>query len=198
MELLTKNITATSADFFLDEETEHTKARDGLNYIVGGMIADKTVKLTKNNQNMAFLTLEDLYGTLEVIVFPRHYERYRSYLEEDRKIFIRGRASVSEEEGKLICEQIIPFDEVPRELWLQFESIEAFQEGFPSFEKLLLESHGNAPVIIYCKKENARKRLGERHAVLVTEPLVKELQSKIGEKNVKVVEKSIEKTLKKY
>ncbi len=198
MDLITKNTTANSADFFLDEETGHTKAKDGLTYLVGGMISDKTVKLTKNNQNMAFITLEDLYGNLEVIVFPRHYEKYRSFLEEDRKVFVRGRASVSEEEGKLICEEMIPFDEVPKELWLQFESIAAFQGEFPQFEKLLMESQGNSPVIIYCKQENARKRLGDRHTVSVTEPLVQELQNRIGEKNVKVVQKSIEKSLKRY
>lgn len=76
--LIEKNITAVSSDFIQDEETGMARVRDQAIVTVAGMIAAKTVKTTKTNQMMAFLTLEDLRGTLEVIVFPKDYEKYRS------------------------------------------------------------------------------------------------------------------------
>ena len=197
MKLIEKNTTASSLDFLLDEETGRTKARDGLTYTIGGMVSGKTVKLTKNNQNMAFITLEDLFGTVEVIVFPRDYTRYRSYLEEDKKIFVRGRASVSEEEGKIVCEHIVSFDEVPKELWLQFPSIADFQKSFPKIEGELRKSDGDSAVIIYCRQENARKRLGEEYRVLISDHLKTTLADSIGTDNVKVVHKTIEKKSKR-
>ena len=193
MKLMEKNTTASSLDFLLDEETGRTKARDGLTYTVGGMVSGKTVKLTKNNQNMAFITLEDLFGTVEVIVFPRDYTRYRSLLETDAKIFVRGRASVSEEEGKLVCEHVVSFDEVPKELWLQFPSIEEFQKQFSKIDPVLKKSEGTSSVVIYCRQENARKRLGEEYKVLVNDHIKGVLSDIIGAENVKVVYKTIEK-----
>jgi DNA polymerase-3 subunit alpha len=146
---------------------------------------------------MAFITLEDLFGTVEVIIFPRDYTRYRSYLEEDKKVFIKGRAAVSEEEGKLVCEHVVPFEEVPKELWLQFPSIESFQKVFPRIEGDLRKSEGDSLVIIYCRQENARKRLGEEYKVLLNEGLQKLLSDVIGSENVKVVYKTIEKRTKR-
>ena len=88
-----KSISATTADFQLDEETGHTKVHDGAKEIIGGMITEKTIKHTKTNQMMAFITIEDLLGTVEVVVFPRDYEKNRDYLEADSKVFVRGRVS---------------------------------------------------------------------------------------------------------
>jgi hypothetical protein len=91
------------------------------------MIVDKTVKYTKTNQVMAFLTLEDLLGTVEVVIFPRDYERYQRYLQDDAKIFVIGHATVEDEQnGKIICEKIIPFDELPKQLWLIYWFSAAF------------------------------------------------------------------------
>ena len=116
-----KNVTAVTTDFYLDEETGQTEVRDGTYVTIGGMITGKTVKATKNNQMMAFVTIEDLAGSVEVIIFPKDYETYRPMLETDRKVFIRGRVSADgENQAKLICVKIIPFDEVPREVWIQF------------------------------------------------------------------------------
>ncbi len=72
-----KVISATTLDFQPDEETGRTKVHDGAKEIIGGMITDKTVKHTKTNQMMAFVTVEDLLGTVEVVVFPRDYESNR-------------------------------------------------------------------------------------------------------------------------
>ena len=191
--LIEKNTTASSLDFLIDEETQRAKVRDGLTYTIGGMVAGKTVKLTKNNQNMAFLSLEDLFGTVEVIIFPRDYTRYREYLEEDQKLLIRGRASVSEEEGKLICEQVIPFDQVPKELWIQFSSIEEYQIQSGVLVEILEQNSGTTPVVIYCRREKARKRLDKMHHIQLNNSLIFSLYDKFDEANVKVVEKPIEK-----
>ena len=100
-----KSISATTADFQLDEETGHTKVHDGAKEIIGGMITEKTIKHTKTNQMMAFITVEDLLGTVEVVVFPRDYEKNRDYLEVDSKVFVRGRVSEEDDKpSKMICE----------------------------------------------------------------------------------------------
>lgn len=86
--------------------------RDQANAVIGGLIADKTVKYTKNDKIMAFLNVEDLIGNVEVVVFPQVYERYSTLLVEDAKVFIRGRVSLEEDkDGKLICDQIISFED---------------------------------------------------------------------------------------
>ena len=111
-ELWQKYATATTNDFALDEETGQAKVEDQKNVILGGMIADKTIKYTKNDKVMAFLNLEDLVGNVEVVIFPKDYEKYSTLLLEDAKIFIKGRASVEEDkDAKLICEQIVSFEE---------------------------------------------------------------------------------------
>lgn len=74
-ELLKKNVTAGCRDFMLDEETHKATVADGAMVIIGGMITDKTIKYTRNNQTMAFITIEDLLGSVEVIVFAREYRK---------------------------------------------------------------------------------------------------------------------------
>ena len=124
-----KVISATTADFQVDPEVGYTKVRDGAREIIGGIIAEKTVKHTKTNQMMAFLTVEDLFGTVEVVVFPRDYEKYRQYLEEDNKIFVKGRVSEEDDKAsKLICEKILPFGQKKKELWIQFPDKETYLE----------------------------------------------------------------------
>lgn len=111
-ELLERHITHKTTDFMLDEETGVVTVPDQINVVIGGMIAEKTVKYTKNDKVMAFLNIEDLVGNVEVVVFPKDYEKYSALLMEDAKVFIKGRTSVEEEkDGKLICEQIVSFED---------------------------------------------------------------------------------------
>lgn len=168
-----------------------TKVVDGRQYIIGGMIVSKKTMLTKKNQNMAFLTLEDLMGTVEVVVFPQSYQKYRQWLEEDNKIFIKGRADVSEEEGKLICEQIIPFDQLPKELWIQFSDKQSFMNREIEVLNSINENKGTSPVVIFCKKERGIKRLSKSYFVSISEHYISELTEKFGEENIKIVEKNI-------
>ena len=155
-----KSISATTLDFQPDEETGRAKVHDGTREIVGGMITAKTIKHTKTNQMMAFLSLEDLVGTVEVIVFPRDYEKNREYLEIDKKIFVKGRVSEEEElPSKLICETIIPFEQTKKELWVQFSDKEDFLRNEHILYGYLADSEGDDEVVIYCQKERAIKRL---------------------------------------
>ena len=187
-----KNITATSADFIVDEETEEAVVKDGMKVVIGGLVAGKVVKTTRSNQLMAFITLEDLMGSVEVIVFPKNYEADRDVLAEDSKIFIKGRVSLGDEPvGKLVCEKVIPFSKVPRQLWLQFEDKEIYQAMEGEILGILKESEGPDSVVIYLKKERAKKILPANWKVEAAGELMETLICKLGEKNVKLVEKNL-------
>ena len=189
-----KNTSAVTSDFLLDEETGEVKIRDNQSVTIGGMITEKTIKYTKNNKTMAFLTVEDLFGTVEVVVFPRDYEKYHSYLMEDEKVFISGHANVEEDKnGKLICEKIYSFDDTIRELWLQFPTKEEFLEKEQRLYSMLQESDGKDEVVIYIASPRAMKKLGKNLTIRINPEIVNNLTNFLGENNLKVVEKSIEK-----
>ena len=189
-----KSISATTLDFQPDEETGRAKVHDGTREIVGGMITAKTIKHTKTNQMMAFLSLEDLVGTVEVIVFPRDYEKNREYLEIDKKIFVKGRVSEEEERpSKLICETIIPFEQTKKELWVQFSDKEDFLRNEHILYGYLADSEGDDEIVIYCQKERAIKRLPRNRNIRIGQEILSRLMNHYGEKRVKVVEKSIDK-----
>ncbi|MCC8081940.1 MAG: DNA polymerase III subunit alpha [Lachnospiraceae bacterium] len=194
-----KNITHVTSDFVLDEETGEVIARDGDRTMIGGMIAAKTIKYTKNNQTMAFLTIEDLYGTVEVIVFPRDYEKYSRIMEQDAKVFVRGRISVEDEKnGKVICEKMYSFDEAKRELWIRFATMENYRERESEVLDILRESDGRDAVVFYVEENRAIRRLGANRGVSADDALISVLNEKIGYENVKVLEKAIEKRERKY
>ena len=189
-----RSISATTLDFQPDEETGHSKVRDGSREVVGGLIAAKTIKHTKTNKVMAFLTLEDLLGTVEVVVFPKDYEKNKQYLEDDSKIFVRGRVSEEDESAsKLICENIVPFEEIKKELWIQYENKAEYLKEEQNLYQMLKSSEGPDSVVIYCKEEKAIKRLPMNRNVGIDQILLGRLTNCYGEKRVKVVEKSIEK-----
>ena len=192
IERLKKNTNAVTTDFILDEETGTLKVSDGAKVCIGGMITDKVIKYTKNNKAMAFITLEDLVGTVEIIIFPKDYERYAKYLENDAKVFVEGRVTAEEDRnGKLICEKIISFDEVKRELWLQFPSKSDFEEKEGALYGKMMDADGSEHVVIYLAAEKQMKRLPENRNVAITKELLEELGNFLGKDNVKVVEKSL-------
>lgn len=197
-ELWEKNVTAKTSDFVVDEDGK-TVVEDNSNVVIGGMITSKKVKTTKTNQLMAFITIEDLVGTVEVLVFPKIYEKNRPSFTEENKVFVRGRASIGDDPvGKLICEEVIPFTDIPNELWLQFEN-QAFYEGhIDDVMAALRDSDGKDRVIMYLKEERKMRRLSENWAVLAGPDLLGRLYRILGEKNVKVVQKVIEKKGKVY
>ena len=190
-----KNITAMTTDFIVDPDTDEAKVADGQMVTVGGMVSERTIKITKTGKNMAFVTLEDLVGSVEVLVFPKDFEANRDLLTEDAKLFIRGRVSLGDElAGKLICQQVIPFSKIPKDLWLQFADLEAYQAAEKQLMDTLMLSDGGDRVIIYLRKEKAKKILPPGWNVDASRELLGKLTQFYGEKNVKVVEKTIEKT----
>ncbi len=185
-------ITAVSTDFVVDEETEKARLEDNSKAVIGGMITGKVTKITKTNQMMAFITVEDLVGSVEVLIFPRDYEKNREALTEEAKVFVSGRVSVGDDPvGKLICEKVVPFDKVPRQLWLQFSDKEEYDRSSDRMMECLKTSEGSDQVIIWLSKERAKKVLPANWNVNSRGPLLEKLIYILGEKNVRVVEKGL-------
>ena len=193
-QLMQKNITNLTSDFALQEETERPLVKQDAKAVVAGMLTGITVKTTRSNAMMAFLTLEDMCGVVEVIVFPRDYEKHRAKFLEDRKVFIVGKVSVEDDRpAKIILHEIIPFEDVPKQLWIQFADKSKYDEAEKDIDEVLNAHPGNAELIVYCKQEKARKNYGNRRKIACTEEICQLLASKYGAENVKVVEKTIEK-----
>jgi DNA polymerase-3 subunit alpha len=213
-ELWQRNISRNTNDFALDEETGEVRVADGEDVTVGGMISDKKIKYTKNNQMMAFINLEDLVGNVEVIVFPRDYEKYASLLKEEAKVFIKGRASVEEDkDAKLICSRIVTFDEaaagvqknagkktirkMPAGVWVQFADASDYEKRKGELAAAIADSDGNENVVIFLKDTREIKILPANLQVNADENLLKKLTKVFGDNNVKYVTKPIENQNKK-
>ena len=187
-----KNITAKTTDFLLNEETGEIALKDKQEVTIGGMITDVRTMLTKKNQMMAFLMLEDLYGTAEVVIFPQSFEKYKHILKEDEKVFIKGRVDASEDrDGKILAQDIIRFEDIPKELWIQFPNKEKYVEEESNIYSMLNED-GVDKVVIYVTDIKAIKRLNDKR-ISISDKLLQNLRGRYGESNVKVVEKTIEK-----
>ncbi len=183
-----KNITKTTADFMLDEETGETRVEDGAKVTIGGMITEKKIKYTKNEKVMAFLQVEDLVGSVEVIVFPRDYEKYGNAVMEDSKVFIKGRVSVEEDkDAKLVCEQITTFEQMPKKLWIKFPTKDAYEQQKDALFDILREAEGKDNVVIYVENPKAMNPLPANWNVSAQAALIERLESVFGEGNVKVV-----------
>lgn len=181
---------ATSLDFAYDEEEGMVNVAPGKDYILGGIASMVNIKLTRNNQRMAFITLEDLVGSVEVIVFPRDFEKYRDLIEEGRKYIISGKASLEENDAaKLIAGKIIPFEEVPREVWLQFENKAELERVEDELNKIFEGNKGNARVMLYCREERQVKQVNAIRGISYAEAVIDELKQKLGSENVKIVVK---------
>lgn len=182
-----KKISNTTADFAYDEETQGVRVKDGAKAVIGGLIAGKTIKYTKDNKIMSFLTIEDLVGTVEVIVFPKTYEQSASFLTEDAKVFVQGRVSVEEDkDGKLICEKIVPFTELKKKVWIKFPDMEAYKAAEAGLMDTLRESEGKDGIVIYIENPKAKKELPPNQNVEADEDLVNRLQEQYGRENVTV------------
>ena len=190
--IMEKMISARTIDFQPDDETGIPKVYDGQKVIIGGMITEKTIKYTRNNKVMAFLTMEDLMGTVEIVVFPRDYEKWQAMINEDARVFIQGRVNAEDDKpSKLILEKVRSFEDMPREIWIQFSDKEEYTQKAEELLKELANAQGNASsaVVIYLKDVNAMKRLPAVYHVQITEYLLEDLRKKYGESNVKLVER---------
>ncbi len=180
-----KHISAMSTDFELDDETGEPKVKVDSKATIGGMIMAKSVKPTKTGQLMAYLTIEDLVGTVEVIVFPRTFSTYRNIIEGTDKLFITGRVNANaDENAKLICESVVPFEDVPRKLWIRFASEEEYLKKAADLAEELKYSDGKDSIIIYCTKENKRIALPQSRNIRITPDILASLRAHYGIKNV--------------
>ncbi len=180
-------VTAVSSDFALDEETGEAKIRADSRQTIGGMISQKTIKYTKNNKTMAFITLEDVVGTVEVLVFPNVYEQYRELLTEDAKVFVEGRVSGEDDRAsKLICEKISRFEDVPRELWIAFPTVDDFLRRQGEMEDLMAESEGIDEVCVFLRDTRRYRRLSDKGRILISDQTVAAFRRIFGEENVTV------------
>ena len=188
--IMEKMISAKTTDFQPDEESGVPKVYDGQKVIIGGMITEKTIKYTRNNKVMAFLTVEDLLGTVEIVVFPRDYEKWQAMLNEDARVFVQGRVNAEDDKpSKLILEKVRAFEDMPQELWIQFKDKAEYAEKEQELLETLKGYSGVSAVVIYLKDVNAMKRLPAGYHARISDSLTDELRKKYGESNVKVVER---------
>ena len=197
--MIDKNATAKTSDFILDEETGEPVIEDNKEVILGGIISDITIKYTKNNKTMAFITLEDMVGAVEVLIFPKDYDTNRNLLVKDKKVFIKGRASVEEEkDAKLICSQIKGFDQCPREVWIQFANKDEFESKNERLTQLICPMDGSDTIVVYLKEEKQMRKMGPSYSLAANSDNVSILSDEFGVQNVKVVEKNVEFTRQRY
>ncbi|MDO4284459.1 MAG: DNA polymerase III subunit alpha [Eubacteriales bacterium] len=187
VDLWKAHTTRRASDFLLQEEigAPAVADADGTRATIGGMIADKKIKYTKHDKVMAFLTVEDLTGSVEVIVFPKTYEQYSDFLQEDGKVFVEGRISVEEErDAKLICEKITPFENIPKKLWIRFADREAYGRQARELDEVIASHGGPDQVVIYIANPKAKKTLGPGEGVRADESLLQLLAERFGKENV--------------
>ncbi|MBO4911528.1 MAG: DNA polymerase III subunit alpha [Butyrivibrio sp.] len=183
-----KRISNTTADFYLDDETGEPAVKDNEKAIIGGIISDKKIKYTKNDQVMAFLTVEDLVGSIEVIVFPKTYEANAARLDADAKVFIEGRISVEDDrDAKLIAQKVTLFDEIPRTVWIRFDNKDAYSEKDSELQRIISDSDGRDEIAIYLKDTKQIKKLGRSSTVKADKLLIDNLEQLFGKENVQVV-----------
>ena len=182
-----KHATVNAAAFYIDEETNAPDVADESYVTIGGMIAERKIKYTKNEKVMAFLQLEDMSGVVEVIVFPKTYDACSAFLNEDAKVFIEGRVSVEEEQNaKLIAQKITPFADMPKTVWVRFPDRAAFAEKEQALYALLREAPGHDNVTVFLNDSKQMKKLGKDLRVAASGDYLDRLRARFGEENIRV------------
>ncbi len=174
-----------TSDLAYQEESGSMNVADGAIVTLGGIIADKSVKYTKNNQAMAFVNLEDLAGSVECVIFPKVYQRCSANIEIDQKVFIKGRVDAGDEQdGKLIVDTVTSFSDISRKLWIRFDTREEYEAVKDELGQMIKDSDGKDTVVIYIANPQAKKELPRNMTVNGSGPLFDELKARFGEGNV--------------
>ena len=123
-----------------------------------------------------------MLGVIEVVVFPRDYEKYKKNIEMDQRVFIKGKANVEEDKpAKLVCQSIQLFDDIPMEIWVKFKDKEEFLSQEKELYDIIGPFDGNDQVVIYCEKDKAVKRLSRNQSVTWNEEVKNVLYKKYQE-----------------
>lgn len=176
------------------ESGENTSLSDGSRISIGGIIIKKQNKITKNNNMMAFITLEDLYGTVEGIIFPKIYESCKDILYEDNIVMVEGTIDASEEEApKLICNKVYEIRKIDtdktssKKLYLKVENKEHYRKIKKDLFSSICKYPGSDCVIIYNQQERANMVLPVKNWVNVNnEELIAVLKAMFGKKNIAI------------
>jgi DNA polymerase-3 subunit alpha len=180
-----KHVSANSTDFEIDQELGETRVADNSRQTIGGMIMNRKVMTTKRGELMAFLTIEDLFGTVEVIVFPKSYSDNRDAIDNNDKVFITGKVQANaDENGKLICDRVTPFSEVVRTLWIRLADEASYAGVEGELTEAMKDLDGKDKVIIYCEKEKSRIKWGANRNICITPQLLEMLKKRFGDRNV--------------
>lgn len=190
--ILDRNVNLLSKDMLIggnDEnseiELELKKLSDSMRVTVGGIIVSRKTKTTKNNNLMAFIGLEDLYGTMELIVFPTVYERYSQLLQQESIVIVNGRLSLKEDEQpKIICEEVLPIKSLEEKGLYMYFNREMTREESTSLIALLKYFSGTTPTYIRKVNDSGYKKLDRQYWIDVNNDILEELEFRLGKDNI--------------
>lgn len=165
--------------------SELSELADEAPVVLGGVIMAVKKINTRKGDTMAFLTLEDLTGIVEVLVFPRPYNSNKLLINVDEAVLVKGRVTGSGEEIKVICEEISTIDShLAGEVHLKIDNSSA--DLMDQVQMILGNFNGKAPVFFHLEKEKKVLKLGEEYWVDLTKPVVKRLVDLLGRSCVEV------------
>lgn len=176
----------------LDESmiSEEPIINDNDTVIVGGILTEVNQKVTRNNTMMAFLKLEDLTGTIEVIVFPKALDRLRDIIKEDTLVKLKGRVSIKEDElPKIICENIEGLEKINgNKLYIRVKDKGAIREASNVIKNIIGDYLGNTPIYLFDAEKRQNYRLSKDKWINEDDEVIENLKNHFGEENVKLIE----------
>lgn len=171
-------------------------ASDNETVSIGGIIVDKNIHVTKNGETMAFISIEDMYSSVEIIVFPKVYKKYYAYLSLGKIIAISGRTSIKEEENvKIIANTVTLIDKILNEtkqdinrdigngeLWIKLSLNTSIE--IEDIMDICAKHNGSVPVIVYRESTKRKYNLGKDYLVNINEGLLTILKELLDERSV--------------
>lgn len=144
---------------------------------VGGILKAKKTMITKTNKMMAFAQLEDLFGTIELVIFPNVFSKYRELIEDENVVFVEGHFQESEiEEPKILVDKVSKI-KMPtnKKLYISVNSMR--DKNLREIRNILKDYSGNTPVIFY--EEESKKAFGTENNLWIDENLFEELRDEL-------------------